>query len=114
VETHDPLDLDRIEQSAEERDLRAKLEAKVENDDFMWLMSSKRGRRTVWRALERSSIYKTSFNSDAMQMAFAEGMKQEGLRITAQIFELCPERYSEMADEARQRRRKPIEQDEQT
>ncbi len=112
METHDPLDLERIEQSAEERDLRAKLEAKVENDDFMWLMSSKRGRRIVWRTLERAGIYRTSFDSDAMLMSLNEGRKQEGLRLTGQIFELCPERYSEMAEEARQRRRKPVEQDE--
>ena len=34
---------------------------------------SKRGRRIVWRFLERAGVYRLSFNTNAMAMAFAEG-----------------------------------------
>ncbi len=51
MEQHDPLDLRVQERAAEERTLKAKLESKTEADDFMWLLSSKRGRRIAWRLM---------------------------------------------------------------
>ena len=62
-------------------------------------MSSKRGRRIVWRFLERAGVYRLSFNTNAMAMAFAEGNRNEGLRILAQIHTLCPELYAVMVKE---------------
>lgn len=99
----DPFDLEAQQREKDARDLATRLDAKTENDDFLWLMSSKRGRRVVWGFLERAGVFKTSFVPDAMQMAFREGGRNAGLEITARIFELCPERYAEMAKEARQK-----------
>lgn len=102
VQPNDPLDLGAQDAAREQREIAAELAAKTEGDDFMWLMSSKRGRRIVWRLLERAKIFGTSFSPDAMQMAFSEGGRNAGLQLVAQIFELCPERYAEMAKEAKQ------------
>lgn len=62
-----------------------------------WLMSGPRGRRIVWRALERAGVFRTSYSSDALAMAFAEGARNEGLRLLAAVQHL-PE-YSLMAPE---------------
>ena len=62
-------------------------------------MGSKRGRRIVWRFLDRAGVFRLSFNTNAMTMAFAEGNRNEGLRILAQIHALCPELYTTMVKE---------------
>ena len=51
----DPFDLRGQERKKEDSDERIKLVIDQEKDDFKWLMCSKRGRRIVWRLLERSS-----------------------------------------------------------
>lgn len=101
METHDPLDLTGQERQREQREVAAKLEGKTEGDDFMWLMSSKRGRRVVWRLLSEAGVFRVSFEPgmDAMSTAFREGHRNAGLLLINQIFELCPERYAEMAKE---------------
>lgn len=102
MELHDPLDLLGQNDEAEQRETAARLAAKTEADDFMWLMSQKRGRRIVWRLLERTGVFRLSFNTDALQMAFAEGNRNEGNRTLSQIHELCPDRYTDMLKEAKQ------------
>lgn len=92
---HDPLDLEPTfaERAKEER---AKLEARIEKEDIIWLMSGKRGRRIVRRQLDRAGVWRLSFNTNAMQMAFNEGMRNEGLALTAKLMSLCPAQYAEM------------------
>lgn len=101
----DPFDLDQQDAANEAREVTARLETKTENDDFLWLMSSKRGRRVVWRMLQKAGVYRVSFTPDALQTAFNEGGRNVGLQLTAQIFELCPERFAEMAAEAKEKDR---------
>lgn len=86
----DPYDLDPTP------DNRAKVEADLEIADLKWLMSNKRGRRIVFRMLERAGVWRLSFNTNALTMAFAEGTRNEGLRLLAQITEHCLDRHSEM------------------
>jgi hypothetical protein len=86
---------------------RGKLSRDTDESDFKWLMSSKRGRRIIWRLLDRAGIFRLSFNTNAMTMAFAEGTKNEGLRILSQIHTLCPELYSVMTKEAQHDNRNP-------
>lgn len=63
-------------------------------------MGTKRGRRIVWQQLDRAGVFRLSFNTNAMQMAFAEGGRNEGLRTLAQIHATCPELYPVMLKEA--------------
>lgn len=77
----------------------AKHEARIESDDMKWLMGNRRGRRIVWRLLSRAGVFRTSFSTNAMQMAFNEGNRNEGLRLITSLLQTCPERYAEMLQE---------------
>jgi hypothetical protein len=97
---------DRENQAAAEKATKAQLAAQTEIDDLCWLMSDKRGRRFVWRLLERSGIYRTSFDGDALRMAFLEGQRNLGLTTMGQITQHCPDRLIEMQKEARAHERR--------
>ena len=73
---------------------------RVEVDDLKWVMSNKRGRRFVAGLLERAGVFRTSFNTNALQMAFNEGNRNEGLRLIALLTAECPDRYAEMLKES--------------
>lgn len=62
-------------------------------------MTSKRGRRIVWRLLEEAGVFRISFNPNAMQMAFNEGNRNYGNKLLASIHALCPELYPVMVRE---------------
>lgn len=96
---YDPTDTNSQESSKADADLRKRLAKDTEEADLKWLMSSKRGRRIVWRLLDRTGVFRLSFNTNAMTMAFAEGNRNEGLRTLAQIHALCPELYHVMVKE---------------
>jgi hypothetical protein len=98
----DPTDVRSQERSKEESDLRQKLATELEADDIKWLMSNKRGRRIVFRALDRAGVFTLSFNTNALTMSFNEGRRNEGLRLLVQITTLCPDRYNEMLKESKE------------
>jgi hypothetical protein len=98
----DPFDLQSQERAHADNSDRAKLAQQVEIDDLKWLMSNKRGRRFVCRVLERAGVWRLSFNTNALSMAFNEGMRNEGLRLMAQITTHCAERYTEMLKESKE------------
>ena len=97
---YDPSDIESQDRAKSDNDTRARASKDTEEADFKWLMGSKRGRRIVWRLLDRAGIFRTSFNTNSMAMAFAEGQKNEGLKTIAQIHSLCPELYAVMTREA--------------
>lgn len=99
MSNYDPLDTRSQERATADADQRKRLARDTDEDDLKWLMGSKRGRRIVWRLLDRAGVFRLSFNTNAMQMAFAEGNKNEGLRALAQIHSLCPELYPVMVKE---------------
>ena len=90
---YDPFDI------ADDSDTSVDLVARTEIDDLKWLMSSKRGRRIAYRMLEKAGVWRLSFNTNALTMAFNEGRKNEGLSLLANITTHCPDRYSEMMKE---------------
>ena len=99
MSSHDPLDIRGQERAQADKALRDKLAAQTEEADLKWLMGSKRGRCIVWRLLDRAGVFRLSFNTNAMQMAFAEGGKNEGIRTIALIHSICPELYPVMVQE---------------
>lgn len=101
---HDPSDIHSEERAQAEQETRRKLARDTEEADLKWLMSSKRGRRIVWRQLDAAGIFRSSFNTNAMAMAFAEGNKNSGLRLLAMIHSICPELYPVMVREANEQR----------
>ena len=99
MSNYDPLDTRSQERTKADAEQRSRLARDTEEADLKWLMGSKRGRRIVWRLMDRAGVFRLSFNTNAMQMAFAEGNKNEGLRTLAQIHALCPELYPVMVKE---------------
>lgn len=99
MSNYDPLDLRGQERAKAQRELRERLDRENEQADLKWLMGSKRGRRVVWRLLDSAGVFRTSFNTNAMAMAFAEGNRNYGLRTLAMLHVQCPELYPVMMKE---------------
>lgn len=97
---YDPLDQQAQDDVRDTRVARDKLAGQSESEDVKWLMSTKRGRRMVWRTLERAGVFRLSFNTNAMTMAFNEGARNEGLRLLGTIHGACPDLYPTMLKEA--------------
>lgn len=84
-------------------DAQALLEEKarrLEVDDLRWMMSDKRGRRVMWRLLETSGVYRSSFTGNS-ETFFREGQRNVGLKLLADIHEHCPDAFVLMLKEHR-------------
>lgn len=101
----DPLDLPQQARIKTQSDEAAKQKHAIELDDFRWLMEDKRGRRTVWRLLERTGVYRTSFTGNS-ETFFREGQRNIGLAILSLLHEACPEKYAIMHKEQRENGRR--------
>jgi hypothetical protein len=99
VSNYDPLDLRSQDRSKAERELRERLARENEEADLKWLMGNKRGRRVIWRLLDQAGVFRSSFNTNAMTMSFAEGHRNYGLRILGLVHTQCPELYPTMMKE---------------
>lgn len=98
LQDRDPYDAQDLTDSSES----ARDAADLEISDLKWLMSNKRGRRFVFRLLERAGVWRLSFSTNALSMAFNEGARNEGLRLIAMLSQHCADRYSEMLKESSQ------------
>ena len=87
------------QKAADERKLERQLDATEEEQDVRWLMGSKRGRRIVWRLLESSDLFTSTFVPDALRLAFCEGKRHFGGNLLATIHSHCPELYPVMVKE---------------
>lgn len=96
---YDPID--ERGQQADKRELEAekRLVREQEISDLKWLMSSRRGRRLMWRLLDLSGPFRMSFDTNAMRMAFNEGNRNLGNRLFHEVMTLCPEMYPAMMKE---------------
>jgi hypothetical protein len=101
MSSRDPFDIAGQEADAEESLKRKQLTALQEDDDFKWLMGNKRGRRIVWRLLERTGVFRSSFTGNS-ETFFREGSRNVGLQLIAQIHEVCPDKYALMLQERTQ------------
>ena len=98
----DPFDnLRQQEDAAEKAKDRAKQKAHAELEDMKWLMGVKRGRRVVYGILERAGVWRLSFHTNALQMAFNEGCRNEGLALLSKLQLHCPELQSLMFKESK-------------
>lgn len=98
----DPFDIAgqaRTEQEAQER---LRLIQQIEIDDLKWLMSNKRGRRFAYRLLEVAGVWRLSFHTNALTMAFNEGLRNTGLWLVNALTTHCPDRYFEMLKESKE------------
>ena len=74
-------------------------EEEQEIADLRWVMSSEMGRRFVYRLVASSNVFRSSFNIEALQMAFNEGRRNNGLRVLSDVIEHCYESYEKMMKE---------------
>lgn len=73
--------------------------------DLLTVMSKQDGRRFVYRLLEQAGIYHSSFHTNALTMAHAEGRRQLGLWLLNEIMYSCYPEYQLMMKEAIDERR---------
>jgi len=99
MSNYDPLDTRGQERAKAEKEVREKLARENEEADIKWLMGNKRGRRVIWRILDQTGVFRLSFNTNSMAMAFAEGNRNYGNRVLSLIHTQCPELYPTMVKE---------------
>jgi hypothetical protein len=95
----DPIDIHAIHQTDEEQQSQALKDEALEVDDLKWLMSNKRGRRIVFRMLDSAGVWRISFNTNALQMAFNEGTRNAGLKLVNLVTTHCPSNFMKMMEE---------------
>lgn len=98
--------------AASRKDIRSKEKASKQADRtrgevITALMSNPAGRGYIWDQLSVAHIFSTSFSADALQMAFAEGERNAGLRLLDDILNWCPEQFIQMMREKNVRERTP-------
>jgi hypothetical protein len=99
VNEHDPYDLDQSQLDADLRQAAVALSHEVEDEDLVWLMGGKKGRRIARRILALTGVFRSSFHPNAMTMAKSEGNKEVGYWLLDQIQKLCPDAYHTMMQE---------------
>jgi hypothetical protein len=100
-ENFDPLDLRAQEKAVADNGERNKLTLQTEQEDFKWLMGNKRGRRIVWRLLERTGVYRSSFTGNS-ETFFREGMRNVGLALLDQVHTITPDQFAVMLKEQKE------------
>lgn len=84
----------------EKEDLRVEA---VRREVIVAMMSSHSGREYVWEILTAAHVFATSFSPDPLQMAFAEGERNFGLRFLDDIIKHCPEQFTTMMEDSNAR-----------
>jgi len=95
----DTFDLAGQQEASDAQAAEARRLAKLEIEDFQWLMSDKRGRRIVWRLLESAGVFRSSHTGNALHTAFNEGQRSEGLKVFAMATAHASASYAKMAQE---------------
>jgi hypothetical protein len=94
----DPLDVqerERLEKDRQDRENRNRLQ---EVEDNKWLASDKRGRRILWRLLEKTGVFRDPFTGEALTTANQCGKKAIGLDYLNQL-QFMPGRFEQMIAE---------------
>lgn len=82
--------------------LRENFDSKQELRDWRELLENPAFRRIVWKLLEETKIFATSFTGNSTTF-YNEGMRNIGLKIQAKLIEAKPEAYPQMMIEAHKR-----------
>ncbi len=96
---NDPTDLNRIEREAEADEAQARETRRRELDDLRWMLGHPQGRRILNRILERTGVFRTSFNHSGSVMAFNEGRREVGLWVTAELSDASPDGFMKVLTE---------------
>lgn len=69
------------------------------------LLRAPAGRRWIYNLLASCHVFQTSFDRNALGMAFREGQRDVGLRLTIDVTEASADMYLQMLKEAGNERR---------
>jgi len=98
---YDPTDLDALNSQDTERAKSAEQKLAEEAADWRFVLGDQRGRRIVWALLARAGVFRVSYSPEALQMAFNEGRREQGLYILSKVTEHAPATYTLMQNEAK-------------
>lgn len=71
-----------------------------DEDQIVFLMHSPVGRSFVWDQLADAGVYRTSFVGEATHAtAFAEGKRDQGLKLLARVMKYAPDHFLTMTKE---------------
>ena len=82
------------------RKAKVKQLSKADDDALRTTMSTKEGRRTIWRVLKASRFYLISFTGGS-ETFFREGMRAVGKMLHDELERVCPDLYTLMMSENR-------------
>lgn len=102
MKQNDPTDIQDQARRKAEADRKELLKRNQATNDLKAVMGTQQGRRFVRRLLERAGLYHCSFSPQALDMAFAEGRRNQGLSLLADIQAACPGLYITMLQEQQQ------------
>lgn len=91
------------EDQVEKLKARDELKRKQQIEDLKALMGEIGGRTFAWRLLEQCGVYRSSFSSDPLLMAFDEGRRSIGLWLIAELAAVDPSLFALMQQEDRVR-----------
>lgn len=91
----DASDPELVAAAAEE----ARRAARRDTDTLRQLLGVKQGRAWLFRLLTSCHIFQTSFDNDALRMAFREGERNVGLRLLAESQSADPDLFALMMKE---------------
>lgn len=75
--------------------------AERERNDVCMVLSTKQGRRFVWKYLEFCGVFRSTWEASA-RIHFNEGMRNVGLKLLADVNNAQPEAYLQMMREAKE------------
>ncbi|MGP9420079.1 Bbp19 family protein [Ewingella sp. AOP9-I1-14] len=88
------------EQLSEEAHKKAVERLKRDDQDIENVMSTVSGRRFVWKQLQETRVFQSTFAGDNNTTNFNEGQRNAGLRVFSDIMRVCPDMWLVMAKEA--------------
>jgi hypothetical protein len=86
-------------QHVREAEKAAKLDLEERRQFVVAAMSHSAGRRYFCARLVACHVFSSSFSTNAMQMAFAEGERNQGLQLLNDLMQFCPDEYVQMMRE---------------
>ena len=100
----DPTDLAGEEERATKAEAEVRGQTILAKADLVWLMGEARGRRFIWRLLDKAGVFRTSFTGNSATF-FNEGQRNIGLWVQAMLIEHCPDKYFAMLNEQKDYRK---------
>ena len=87
-----------MDDTSSRKSVRAKEKAarqadRTRGEVIIAFMSQPTGRSYIWEQLTLCHVFSTSFNRDALAMAFSEGERNYGLRLLDDILQWCPDQF---------------------